>query len=127
MSATKPKTRENQARRAAVLTLAVVRAARALRLSQKALAGVLGVSEASVSRLAQGREIDPQTKEGELALIFLRLFRSLDALLGGDEAKARSWIGAENLHLGGVPSEMIRSVTGLVRTTEYLDAMRGKS
>lgn len=127
MSATKPEIRGNQARRGAVLTLAVVRASRALQLSQKVLAGVLGVSEASISRLAQGREIDPQAKEGELALIFLRLFRSLDSLLGGDEEKARAWVGANNLHLGGVPVEMIRSVTGLVRVTEYLDAMRGKS
>ena len=127
MSATKPEIRRNQARRGAVLTLAVVRASRALQLSQKVLAGVLGVSEASVSRLAHGREIDPQAKEGELALIFLRLFRSLDSLLGGDEEKARAWDGANNLHLGGVPVEMIRSVTGLVRVTEYLDAMRGKS
>jgi len=42
-------------------------------------------SEASVSRLQTGRGLDPETKEGELALLFLRLYRSLDALVGGDE------------------------------------------
>lgn len=89
------------------------------------LAAVLGTSEASVSRLQSARGLDPDTKEGELALLFLRLFRSLDALVGGDDDKARQWLAAENDHVRGVPSERIRSVEGLVDVVQYLDAMRG--
>lgn len=114
-------------RTAAVLTKAVVRAARALGISQKTMAATLGVSEASVSRLTRGRTIDPDTKEGELAILFVRLYRSLDSLLGGDEAAARSWMHARNLHLGATPADQIRTVTGLTHALEYLDAMRGKS
>jgi len=58
--------------------------------------------------------------------LFLRLFRSLDALMGGDEAKARAWFKAENAHVGGVPAERIRTVEGLVDVVQYLDAMRGR-
>ena len=100
---------------AAVLTKAVLSAARRLGLRNRELAAVLGASEASISRLQTGRVIEPQTKEGELGLLLLRLFRSLDALVGGDEAKARAWLHAENTHLAGIPAQRIRRVEGLPR------------
>ncbi len=111
---------------AVVLTKAVMAAARMLGLRNRELAAVIGASEASISRLAVGRLIEPGTKEGELALLFLRLFRSLDALVGGEEAKARAWLHAENTHLGGVPAERMRRVEGLVDVVQYLDSMRGR-
>ena len=111
---------------AAVLTKAVLNAARMLGLRNRDVAMVIGASEASISRLAAGRLIEPATKEGELALLFLRLFRSLDALVGGEETKARAWLHATNAHLGGVPAERIRRVEGLVDVVQYLDSMRGR-
>jgi hypothetical protein len=111
---------------AAVLTGALLSAARRLGLRNRDLAGILGTSEASVSRLSSGRRVDPATKEGELALLFLRLYRSLDALVGGDDVKARAWVHARNDHLGGVPAERVRRVEGLVDVVQYLDAMRGR-
>ncbi len=108
-----------------VLAKAVIAAAGRLGMRNRHLAAVLGTSEASVSRLQSARGLDPDTKEGELALLFLRLFRSLDALVGGDDDKARQWLAAENDHVRGVPSERIRSVEGLVDVVQYLDAMRG--
>lgn len=111
---------------AEVLTRATLAAAARLGVRNARLAEVLGTSEASVSRLSAGRRIDPASKEGELALLFVRLFRSLDALVGGDDSKARAWLNAENVHLGGVPVERIRRVEGLVDVIHYLDAMRGR-
>jgi Antitoxin Xre/MbcA/ParS C-terminal toxin-binding domain/Antitoxin Xre-like helix-turn-helix domain len=112
---------------AGVLAKAVPRAARALGVAQKELAHILGVSEASTSRLVAGqRALDPESKEGELALLFLRVFRGLDALVGGRAEAAREWFRAENAHLGGAPAERVATVEGLVHVAEYLDAMRGK-
>ena len=111
---------------ALVLAKAVLSAAGRLDLRQHHLADVLGVSAASVSRLVHGRGIDPASKQGELALLFLRVYRSLDALVGGDEGRARQWVHAENDHLGGVPAERIATVQGLVDVAGYLDAMRGR-
>jgi hypothetical protein len=111
---------------AAVLTKAVLNAARMLGLRNRELAAVLGSSEASISRLQSNRLIEPETKEGELALLLLRLFRSLDALVGGEEAKARAWLHAENTHLAGIPAKRIRRVEGLVDVVQYLDSMRGR-
>ena len=80
-----PRPAEDRARdRDRVLTQAVVRAAGLLGLKGKGLAGVLGVSEASVSRLGRGRRIEAESKEGELAVLLVRIYRSLDALVGGD-------------------------------------------
>jgi hypothetical protein len=109
-----------------VLTKATLNAATRLGLRNKQLAGIIGTSEASVSRLRSGRELDPRAKEGELALLFLRLYRSLDARVGGDDGKAREWLHAANDHVGGVPAERIRTIEGLVDVVQYLDAMRGR-
>jgi hypothetical protein len=111
---------------AAVLTKAVLAAGARLGLRSRELAAIIGASEASVSRLQRGRTIDPAGKEGELALLFLRMYRSLDALFGGEEAQARAWLHADNRHVGGVPAERITTVQGLVDVVQYLDAMRGR-
>jgi Protein of unknown function (DUF2384) len=108
-----------------VVTKAVLNAAQRLALRQRDLAHILGASEASVSRLHHGRLIDTDSKEGELALLLLRVFRSLDAVVGGDDAAARAWLHAENHHLGGTPANRLGTVEGLVDVVRYLDAMRG--
>ena len=111
----------------AVIAKALVRASRRLGLSQAEVAGVLGTSAASVSRTFGGeRPIAPDSAEGRHALLFLRVFRSLDTLVGGDEEKARRWLEAPNAHLAGqAPRALLASTPGLVRVAEYLDAMRG--
>ena len=116
---------ETTAQAATVLTKAVRRVAEGLGISQKDLARILGVSAATVSRLGAGRTINPAAKEGELALLLIRVFRSLDAMVGGDEQKARAWFRAPCALLAGVPAELVNRVSGLAAVAEYLDAMRG--
>ncbi len=111
---------------AAVIASATLAAAERLGLTNRHVAAIIGLSEASVSRMQRGRGVDPASKEGELALMFVRLFRSLDALVGGDDAKSRAWLHAMNDHVAGVPADRIRTVEGLVDVVQYLDAMRGK-
>jgi uncharacterized protein (DUF2384 family) len=122
--------REEQAPRAQpgeVVAKALVRAARRLGLSQGELAEVVGTSAASMSRTFAGeRPIAPESAEGRHALLLLRVYRSLDTLVGGDAGKARAWLEARNAHLSGrAPRELLSSTVGLVRVAEYLDAMRG--
>ena len=110
----------------AVLGKATLAAARHLGISNRELARILGTSDASISRLAGDRAVRLDSAEGRLAVLFVRLFRSLDTLMGGDEAQARAWFRAANAHLGGVPSDRVQSIEGLVDVVHYLDAMRGK-
>ena len=83
------------------------------------------MSEATVSRLANGQKrLDPGSKPWQFAALFVRLFRSLDAIVGSDDTAARAWIRSDNKALGGVPLELIRDAAGLVRTVDYLDSAR---
>jgi hypothetical protein len=108
-----------------VVTRATLRAAARLGLSHKVLARVLGLSEATVSRMGTGSYLlKPGDKSFDLALLFVRLFRSLDAIAGGDEQTTRAWLRNEHLALGGVPVSLIESVGGLVNVVGYLDARR---
>jgi DNA-binding XRE family transcriptional regulator len=110
---------------AAVASKAVLRAAARLGLSNKTLAKIIGVSEATVSRMGAGSyQLTRGDKPFELALLFVRVFRSLDAIAGGDEAVATAWLRSENLALGGTPLTLIQSVPGLVHVLAYLDARR---
>jgi hypothetical protein len=112
---------------AAVLTRALLAAAGILGLSQKDTARIIGVSPATMSRLAAaGKGLQPHSKEGECALLLVRIFRAVDALLGGNAVQVRAWFHAPNAHLGGVPAARVQTVEGLVHVAEYLDAMRGK-
>lgn len=112
----------------AVLAKATLRSADLLGLTGAALGRVLGLSEATVSRIGTGaRGIDPGSKEGELAALLVRVYRSLDALVGNDEANRLRWLTSQNDALGGVPVRMLQSVQGLVRVGAYLDGMRARS
>ena len=108
-----------------VLSKAVARAAERLDVSHSLLARVLGVSPATITRLYKGQYLlEQERKEWEFALLFVRVFRSLDSILG-DEGTARKWLNSENRGLNGRPIELIRSTEGLVRVVQYLDASRG--
>jgi len=106
-----------------VLTKAVLRAAELLELPGAALARTLGVSEASISRLSSGaRTVDPKSKEGELALLSVRVYRSLDALVGTDAAQRKAWLHTITARSTTVP----RADSGRRRPRHglaYLDAM----
>ena len=111
--------------KAAVVTTGVMRAASRLELPNRVLAGVLGVSEATISRMGAGAyQLDPESKPFELAVLFLRLFRSLDAIVGGDVAVARAWLRNMNTAFGAAPITLIESVAGLVHVVAYLDDRR---
>ena len=111
----------------AVAAKALARAASLLGLAQAEIARVLGTSTASVSRSFGGaRPLSLESAEGRNALLFLRVFRSLDTLVGGDAPRARAWLDAPNDHLAGeAPRALIATTQGLVRVADYLDALRG--
>lgn len=112
---------------AAVLSKAVTRAALLLGLNQRQVAGALGMSGPSASRLFAGRYrlSRGRAKEWELGVLFVRLFRSLDALWGHEES-ARSWLNSYNAGLGAAPIELLGTASGLVRIVDYLDNARGR-
>ncbi len=107
----------------AILAKAGFRAARLLGLSQKEMAEVIGVSPASVSRMKDG-SFALAGKPFELAACLIRVFRSLDAIVGGDGKAMKSWMKSENHALHGVPRDLVQTPAGLVDVMNYLDARR---
>jgi len=122
MSQIQPLSRQERNR---VMTMAVVRAAEKLGLSGKDLALILGVSEATVSRMRKEEyRLEEGTKPFELGALFVRLFRSLDAITGGDGKVAHAWLRNENRALGGRPLDQIKTIAGLTHGLAYLDSRR---
>jgi antitoxin Xre/MbcA/ParS-like protein len=68
--------------------------------------------------------LQPSQKPFELAVMFVRLYRSLDALVGRDDAVAGSWLKNRNTALYGEPIALIQTVPGLMNVIQYLDACR---
>ena len=109
----------------AVLTKAVLRAADQLGVTSRALSGIIGVSEATVSRMRKdGFLLERGSKPFELGVLFVRLFRSLDAIAGGDETVSKAWIRNENHSLGARPLDRILTIAGLLDVISYLDTRR---
>ena len=113
---------------ARVLTKAALRAADILEVPQRALAEIIGVSASTVSRAANGgAPVDPTSKAGELAKLWVRVFRSLDAIVGSNDAAARAWLNGANAAFGGAkPIDRLRSAEGLIHVLHYLDSARAR-
>ena len=108
-----------------VLSDAVARIADFWHLSNAKLGLILGLSGPTVSRLRAGRyRLEAGGKPFELAQHLLRLFRSLDSWLGQDDGSARSWLATRNLDLGARPIDLLSTVRGLLRTSDYVEALR---
>jgi Protein of unknown function (DUF2384) len=108
-----------------VLTSATVRAAERLQIKNAALARILGVSDSTVSRMRnKALFLERGDKPFELAILFVRLYRSLDSIMAGDDAVAADWLRNNNTALNGIPLALIQSVSGLVDVIAYLDARR---
>jgi uncharacterized protein (DUF2384 family) len=114
-------------KRAAVLSKATVRAADLLGLSNTVLARVLGLSDSTISRLKSGAYVlEPDSKAYELAQLFVRLFRGLSAITGGDDEAARSWLRGPNTALRARPIDRIVVIPGLFETVAYVDSRRAR-
>ena len=108
---------------AAAVSKAALRASEYLGLKQKEFAQIVGLSQSKVSHLwANNYELNPLRKnEWENSILFIRLFRSLDAIVSDKEA-ARIWLRGANTALGDTPFNVIQSLEGLVNVVRYLDA-----
>ncbi|GGJ57397.1 hypothetical protein CDQ92_18350 [Sphingopyxis bauzanensis] len=116
-----------QADQGRVLTEAVARVAACWKLTNDQLGAVVGISAATASRLRSGSyQLQRAEKAFELGQYLVRLFRSLDALMGSDDAASISWLKSENIDLGGRPIDLIRTIRGLSDVADYVDDYRAR-
>ena len=110
-----------------MISKAFFRAADKLGLGRKEIEAILGLSQPTLSRMLKRKSPPPfGQKQEQLALLCIRVYRSLGGLFGQDTEQIQAWFNAENKALNGIPRELIKNIQGLVSVAEYLDAMRGK-
>lgn len=111
-----------------VLTKAIKGLAEFLNLKRKDLISIVGLSEATWSRIYKGADVlNSKSKEGQLAIGLVRVYRSLYVILGGDSKACETWIHGKNLQWNLTPLELMESPEGLFKVVNYLDCMRGKN
>lgn len=110
-----------------VLSSAVLKAAGILNINQAVLAKILGISPPTASRLFNGDYTlsEARKNEWDLAILFVRVFRSLETLVGHGES-ARQWLQGYNKALNAKPIDLLVKIEGIVRVLHYLDAYRGR-
>jgi transcriptional regulator with XRE-family HTH domain len=109
-----------------VLAKAVLNAAKQLGLKQAELAAVLGMHRTAISRLKQSQSLDPLSKQGEIALLVVRIARALFALTGGDSEWIKHFMHTHNNMTGDIPAKQMESIQGLMTVVQFVDAIRGK-
>ena len=114
--------------RSRVLSTAVVEGARRLGLGSTDLTAIIGTSQPSASRLLNGKYFIPEgSKTWELSAHFVRLYRSVSSLVGGNDDLARSWLKSANQAFDNRhPLDVVKRVDGLLHVCEYLDAHRAR-
>lgn len=116
-------TSEKTAKQKMILAKAVLAAAERLGLAQDQLALILSID--SVKTLTS-LELDPTSKQGEIALTLIRITTSLDALTGEDTAWMQHFMKSPNKLMNGIPIEQIQNPQGLASVLQLVEGLRAK-
>ena len=109
-----------------ILAKTVLNAAVQLDLKSAQFARILYVHHTAINRLKKNPVLDPASQQGELALLFLRIYSVLYTLTGGDMDWICHFINTSNGLTGGVPVEKIESSSGRVTVLQCADGIRSK-
>lgn len=113
--------------RSKVMTEATLNAAALMEISDVVLSEIIGVSAATLSRGRKSMNIIGSNKKAmEMSVLFVRIYRSLEAFASSDIAYVRRWLNSENRVLHGRPLELMATVVGIMAVVNYLDGARAK-
>ena len=91
------------------------------------MAEILGITPADLRLIADGG--DPHrvgTPVLERAAVLVRAVGALEAVVGGNTGRARAWLLAANLDMGGArPLDLLRTAGGASEVLAYLVAVLG--
>lgn len=97
-----------------------------LNISINDISEIIGVHRNTLSNALKNKHIETKNKEGECSLLLIRIYRALYALNGGNVDAMNHWLRTNNRHIQGIPLETMKTVLGLSKVVNYLDAIRGK-
>jgi len=108
-----------------VVAKALIRLKEELGLTNSIVGEIIGADASTISRIVKNSDMK-DNKTLELALLLIRVYRSLYAMVGGSQKAMIHWLTTANLDFNSeTPLSKMKTVTGLVEVVEYLDAMRG--
>ncbi len=61
-----------------------------------------------------------------VALLLVRVYRSLNALVGGDKEQRLAWLRSTNRFMNARHADLLATASGLVSTVAYLDSARAR-
>ncbi len=108
-----------------LLSKALKNSAELLGLNQNDIAAMLKISPSALSK-SLNRGIDPEKLQGRYALLIIKVYRSLNQLLGGNKEQMAKWIRAKLKPFSKSPLEMMSSEIEIVYLNDYLDSMKAK-
>lgn len=87
------------------------------------LSSLTGLSESTISRVNQGkRYLLPNSKEGEIVILLLKIFHYLNDSLGHHHQKAVSWLNSKHQAFNyQKPIDCMKNIVGLVTVARYLE------
>lgn len=109
-----------------VLAIALDKLRDKLQISINDISEIIGVHRNTLRNALNKKSIETKSKEGECSLLLIRIYRSLFALNGGNVDAMSHWLRTNNRHIQGIPLETMKTVLGLSKVVNYLDAIRGK-
>lgn len=108
-----------------VVAKALIKVKEELSLSSELIGQIIGTDASTVSRIGKKGDIK-DNKALEAALLLIRVYRSLFALVGGSKPAMIHWLTTQNIDFNQQPPiDCMKSWVGLVDVVQYLDAMRG--
>lgn len=108
----------------AVLAKALLNAGDQLGLSQTELAGVMGLHRTAISRLKRRPLLDPESKQGELAVMIINIHQALHALTDGNAQWMQHFMRSPNSLTGETPVYQIQKVAGLLNVQHCVEALQ---
>ena len=109
-----------------VLAKSLPNTADQLGLKEAQLASIIGVNCDFISNLKANPELDPATKQGELAILLIEIYRAVYVLSGRDSEWIHYFMNSYNDATKGVPIEQIQTISGLNKVLNFVDSVRAK-
>jgi len=105
-----------------VLSKAVLKAGENLGLSCLEITKIIGCNV----DILESYGVNPGSTEGQKALILIRIYEGLFALVGDDTSQINHWMHSKIKSLNGIPADLVSEPHGLERIIGYIDTIKSK-
>lgn len=104
-----------------MLTRTLLRACERLGISDQQLAEIIKLDEGTIEAFRLGKAaLDDTTESYELAAQIVRIYRSLDILLAGDNVAAKVWLTSPTTGLSRRPIDLLKRQSDIAKVVDYL-------